>query len=666
MAVTENRTGSPTRATSARRRPGAGWRFPGPGPWRWIGVALGALLVAALLTLYFLDWNRMRGPVSRYLSHRMGREVRIGGNLDVKLFSWQPSVDMGGLYIGNPAWTQTRQAAQVQRLHLEARLVPLIFGHLVLPVVRIDRPDISVVRDPSGRTNWDGGNGDAWQLPPIRRFVLNDGHLDVQDAVRKLHFTGTVSSREVQGRQAAFTMTGDGTLNTNSFHAQVQGGPLLHVDTDRPYDFTADIQAGKTQVAIQGRIAHPFHLDRYGARVRVTGPNLADLYFLTGLVLPRTPPYQLRLSVDREGAIYRLTGIDGALGGTDLSGDLTVDTSGAAPRLTGRVVSRVLNFTDLGALVGGGPAAPRVSPYLLPDTELHTERLRQTDAEVDYTAAAIRSRDFPLKGLKTHISLEQGVLDLKPLSFDFTQGRLSGALKIDARKTVPVTSMDARLTDLKAENFIKSADKPIHGTLEARGVLTGTGNSVHKAASTAGGTFTAVVPTGGMRHSLAEWTGVNVLSALGLTLAGDNSDTGLRCAVAHFEARQGVLSSRTFVIDTDPVRIDGSGTIDLRDETLSLKLQGKPKNFQFVRLRAPITVTGKLAHPALGIEAGSAIAQGGIAAALGLLNPLASILAFIDPGLAKDANCAPLLQTAKAQGAPVKAQAIRKAPAPRN
>jgi hypothetical protein len=61
------------------------------------------------------------------------------------------------------------------------------------------------------------------------------------------------------------------------------------------------------------------------------------------------------------------------------------------------------------------------------------------------------------------------------------------------------------------------------------------------------------------------------------------------------------------------------------------------------------------------VEAGQALAQGGLGAALGLLSPLASVLAFIDPGLAKDANCRPLLEAAKARGAPVKPSAVRNA-----
>jgi len=64
----------------------------------------------------------------------------------------------------------------------------------------------------------------------------------------------------------------------------------------------------------------------------------------------------------------------------------------------------------------------------------------------------------------------------------------------------------------------------------------------------------------------------------------------------------------------------------------------------------------------VGVESKPAIAQGVIGAGLGLLAPLASILAFIDPGLAKDANCAGLLADAKNQGAPVKPSAVNKAP----
>ncbi len=48
---------------------------------RWTGIVILAFLIAALITLYFLDWNLLRGPIGRYASAKSGREVRIDGNL---------------------------------------------------------------------------------------------------------------------------------------------------------------------------------------------------------------------------------------------------------------------------------------------------------------------------------------------------------------------------------------------------------------------------------------------------------------------------------------------------------------------------------------------------------------------------------------------------------
>ena len=251
------RVSSPISAISA---------FTWNGFFKWTGITILAILLAAIITLYFLDWNQMRGPIGRYLSNRSGREVRIDGNLAVKLFTLQPSIDVGGLYIGNPSWVGKPQAATVKEARIEVRLLPLIFGNLILPLVKIDRPDILVVRDASGRTNWDskGQNpNDAFKLPPIRRFIVNDGHVKIDDAVRKLHFTGSVtSSEEAGGKNAAFTMAGDGTLNGNKFLANVKGGPLLNVDESTPYNFNADIHSGETHVMVNGSVTHPFHLDQ--------------------------------------------------------------------------------------------------------------------------------------------------------------------------------------------------------------------------------------------------------------------------------------------------------------------------------------------------------------------------------------------------------------------
>jgi hypothetical protein len=75
----------------------------------------------------------------------------------------------------------------------------------------------------------------------------------------------------------------------------------------------------------------------------------------------------------------------------------------------------------------------------------------------------------------------------------------------------------------------------------------------------------------------------------------------------------------------DPVLVEGQGSIDLGDETLNMSVTGKPKEFRIGRVRAPILITGRLAHPHIGIDPGPAAAQGGLAIVLGILFPPAAI-----------------------------------------
>ncbi len=471
--------------------------------------------------------------------------------------------------------------------------------------------------------------------------------------MRRLVFTGTVSSQETEGGGGnAFVLTGDGTLNGKAFTAAVHGGPLINVDVSRPYAFNADIRAGATHIAASGSITHPFHLGQFTAATTVSGANLSDLYDLTGLAMPHTAPYRIAGTLIRDGALYQFNDFAGIVGSSDLKGSLKIDAAGARPFLAGAVSSRVLDFKDLGALFGGKSRTALATGRLLPDLPLHVERLRQMDADVDYDAQTIRSQDFPLRGVHTHIALSHSVLVLKPLSFQFAYGRLGGTLSIDASKPVPRTSVDARVTDIRIQQFLGGGAAPAAtGLLEARARLEGTGDSVQKVAASANGPVTLVVPSGDFNEKLAELSGINLLNALFLS---GRQNTHLRCAVAHFDTRNGVMTAPGFVFDTEPVRIEGKGSIDLKDETLAMTIVGKPKEFRIGRLHAPITVEGPLQHPRVGIEAGPLVAQGGLAVVLGVLFPPAAILPFVDPGLEKDANCAGLLTQAKAQGAPVR------------
>jgi uncharacterized protein involved in outer membrane biogenesis len=649
---------------------------------KWTGGILASVIAVIVLVLVFLDWNAMRGPIGRYLSARLHREVRLAGDLSVTLFSWTPTAVVNDLVIEQPQWeVQSSKPgsaafANVQRLAISLDLSQLLRWRIVLPTVDLERPRLNFLRDAAGRANWDfdeGANKKPFRLPPIRHFRIRDGRLDLTDAKRNMMFAGTFSSEETDatGGPQFFNLRGKGELNHAPFSAEVKGDPLLNIEPDRPYAFEGHVRAGATLVDAKGTLNKPFDLGGFKVKTTFAGPDLADLYYLTGLTLPNTPPYRLSGDLTRDGGTVLFRDFGGTVGMSDLHGVMTVDDSGPRPYLKADLTSQKLNFDDLGPLIGARPAlasnaspaqktaAAKAARAVLPDTPLRVERLRQMDADVHYRAAAVVSRDFPLRGAETQLSLKDGVLKLMPVTFNFVRGTLKGDVVIDARKDVPASDVDIRLTGLDAGQFFPASGgmPALAGQAIARAKLHGTGNSIHKAASTADGTVTFVVPHGQVRRTFAELLGVNVASALGLLLTNDTSEVDVRCAVAAFSAKKGIMTLNQFAFDTPVVLASGEGTIDLGRERLDLAITGHPKKPQLVRLRAPITVRGPLDSPSVGVDASAAIAQGGLALGLAVvLSPLAAILPFVDPGLGADADCGGLLAEARAKGAPVTVQ----------
>lgn len=657
---------------------------------RWGSGSILAVGGAVAIFLLLFQWNWLRGPLAHELSGRLHRPVTITGNLQGHVWSWSPSLTVNGLVVGNPAWAGPGPMASVPKVTVSVHLPDLIKGKVILPLVAITAPDVHLLREADGRANWifgDPNQPHPLKLPAIRHFIIQDGQLRVDDRQRKLVFIGTVSSNEQAAGtgRGVFVLDGKGTLNTAAFNAHITGGPLLNVDPNRPYPFNAQVTAGATRVSAVGTIPHPFDLSRFSSQLKLSGPDLSDLYGLTGLALPATPPYTLDGGFARVNNSYAFQRFSGRVGDSDLSGDASIDVKSSRPFLKADLTSRRLNLADLGAAIGAAPKDVHnhtVSPAqaamaakltaehrILPDAKLELNRVRGMDADVRYKAQSVQAKGLPIRQVALHVSLKHGLLIVDPLAFGLPQGQITGMIRVDARHDTPATAVDIRLTGAKLEQLITAsqANPPIEGGILARVKLAGAGDSVRSAAGHADGIVTVVIPHGQIRQSLAELLGINATKGLFLLLAKSNDQTPVRCAVANFHAHDGILTADSIVLDTGVVLALGKGQVNLKDETVDLRLEGKPKKFRLVRIAAPITLQGRLESPKVGVDLSKAAGQLAIAGSLAaFVSPLALILPFVSPGLAKDADCSSLLTEAAQQGAPVTKAVAAKAAAARS
>jgi uncharacterized protein involved in outer membrane biogenesis len=655
---------------------------------RWIGVVLGVLLVLILVVLSLFDWNRFKHPVERIASTRAGRSVSISGNLDVHIWSLTPTVTLYGLTLGEPPWEKSRPMATVDKVEIHLKLLPLLKGEVILPRVALFKPDVYLHQDKGGRANWTFENNaptnerssQPSKLPAIQDLLIEDGKLTLIDDMRHLSVKGTIQANEQKAKSdpTPFRIQGTGTINDQPFKINVAGGPLTHLDPDHPYPFDLQIAAGDLRVESKGRALKPFDLAKLDFQVDFSGRDLAEGFYLTQLALPNTPPFKLRAHIARDGMRVSVTDIAGTVGESDMRGKLDIDVSRKRPFMSGDLSSNHLRMGDLAASLGGKPKggdsvdataetnqppkpvrpekAPPGDPNarLFPDAHLQVDRVRAMDADVRFQANSIATTSVPFKKVAFRVKLDAGLLTFDPISFEMPQGHLSGQVKIDARSNVPAVHIDVRVKDIQLDQLKSAkptASAPLVGMLQARAVIDGTGDSVHAVMGDSNGRVTLILPEGQVTSAFAELTGIDVAKGLSLLLTKGEDKAPVRCGVAQFNIKDGRMSAENITFDTKDVLIRGSGGINLGPEELNLNIKGEPKKIRFTRLRTPIEIRGHLASPSFGVNAGSVAKQGAIAVALGVLaTPLAAILAFVDPGLAKNQNCAAMIADVDSKG----------------
>jgi AsmA family protein len=610
--------------------------------------------VALLLLVVVIGERHVRGILLRAAAARTGREIRIDGDFTAHLLSWQPTLTATRVVIGNPPWLPPGVTAEIGSLALTGRWQ--LSAHLLgLQRLALKGASLHLLRDAAGRANWHlREQGPGGGPPLIRSLSMPDVQVDLHDERRHLEFSGTVSAGDVAGAPGAppLRITGTGQLNGRPASFVLDGDALADVRPDQPYHFSLEERSDGSLLHGRGALEHPFDFRVLQGDFTASGPDLKDLYFLVGLRFPDTGPYRFSGKMSRRNRRFEYSALSVTSGSSDMSGTVSVDSSGGRARIEGELRSRLLRLADLGANAAGRSAQPHDTALRLPDTPLRSGNLQRSDAHVRFSARELEIGREALQAVSAVFSVDHGALALDDLSATLADGTLSGSARLDAAQ-VPRGALDLSVAGIRLDelHYKDGSAPPLSGALSGRMQLTAQGASLHALAAGANGTVSVVIPQGAMRAALAGAASLDLNGALGLMLKS-NKDTAVRCAVLSLDAHEGVFTTRTLVIDTDKALITGTGDVHMDTETLDLTLHGRPKK-TVLGLRSAVAIRGTLSKPEVSLSGHGMLAQAGIAVALGaVLTPLAAVLAFVNPGLVHEPDCAALLAQAASTAPP--------------
>lgn len=644
-------------------------------------LALVAVLLLALAwVFFFFPWDALRGPINRYVSGQLGRRFEITKHLAVHL-GRTTTVRAEGVEIANPEWASEHQLLNAKAAEFDIELLPLLVGKVTLPRVVLTEPQIGLQIEPDGRRTWalSRDTSDAGAVPEIGALQVDKGTLKYLAAAQGANVVAQFSVAPESAEALPLSYQARGKWKNEPFTATGRSGGVLQLSkhAEAPFPVEVNAVAGKTSLKAKGVIANLADLGGVDASFDLQGRNLEELYKLLGVVLPSTPAYKLRGKLSKHGKVWAASQIQGVLGKSDLSGELSFDQSAATPLLTGKLQSKLLDFEDLGPVIGltpstsrngqsaknaASPVASAASPgtqnessrgkaasrKVLPVTPLDVAKLKAMNADVTYVAADIRhARDLPLDKGSVHVKLNSGLLQLEPISLGVAGGSVAGRINIDANVTPASFNTRLEVRGLKLNQLFPAVEttKSSLGKVSGQFDLKGHGNSVAQMLGSASGDAAVLMGKGELSNILLEYIGLDGGEVIKFLLRGDRN-VELRCAAAAFDVKQGLMTSRAIVLDTSDTVINGRGQVSLAHETLDLVLKPEPKDHSILSFRSPLRIGGTFAAPTAGPDKTALAGRAGLALALAAINPLLALASTIETGPGKDADCGRVLAQA--------------------
>ncbi|GGY86288.1 AsmA family protein [Pseudoduganella plicata] len=668
-----------------------------------IALAVGGTVIAipaiALVILLNYDWNKARPWLNEKASEAIERPFAIRGDLSL---SWEkqprhkqdrswhdwipwPHLVARDVHLGNPpemvgATASAKDPVPADMANVDAvsfSLNPFALLHktISIPELAFQSPSVYLRRTADNQNNWTFEKKEKkskWRLD-LDRIVFSKGSIRFVDAIEDIDATAHVDTLDNDPKYGVGWKL-SGSWNDAPIRGDGKTGAVLSLqDASIPFPILADAKIGLVSVRAEGTLTNPARLAGIDMNLKISGASMAQLYAITGLVLPETPPFsthgRLVGELAKGNSKWTYQDFVGKVGSSDISGKLAYQQKKPRGHMTGNVHSKLLQFADLGPLIGAdsnekkkerGVDSTQPADKVLPVEKFRTERWTSIDADVSFKADRItRTAQLPISNLYTEFHLNDGVLKLTPLNFDFAGGSMASTIKLDGSgkqvKDAIAANLDVTGRHIKIKELfpnISQIQQATVGEINAQARLSATGNSVATLLGSSNGEVKTTVSEGTISKMLLEMMGLNVGSIVVTKLLGDKP-VQMNCLAGDFAVTNGIAQTRSFVIDTTDATVNINGAVSLAEEKMDLTLKPDSKGLRIVSLRSPIYVRGSFKKPDVAIDkAALAMRAGGAIALAALATPVAAVIPLIHGG-GGGVDCGKLLaQTAAKPSAP--------------
>lgn len=616
------------------------------------------LLVIASLAVVIafkipIDVTRFKEPLGRVASKALERSVYIDDSIIIST-SLEPFITLKGVRIDNPSDFQTDTFMFMEVAKIQLELYPLLKKKINISEITVQGLDVTLEENQTGKTNW------VFKNTPNQQGALSSEKTSQKETGQNKKFQGLESDslvvRKLDFRDINiyFHKPEGGEPSrvqlASCLGSMVPGAPL-HIDIDGKFlqhDYFIDISIAsleefltqnKSWVEIKTAVANA-NLEFSGVvnlatasksltmKMVAHGKKLSDLNGLVNLDLPPFKSYRVDAELHLEKDSFELqnllisTGTSSLNGkgiGTREAGFITLDLQLHSP------LFQIDDFVfDDWTWVEQDSVEDRISPQEInnkttskedfPDNRLAPARKRildpgvlaKFDCSLSLEADKVQSgNDFLGSGL-LKASVKDGRIAISPLAVELPSGKItmSASVKPGADRSEAELKVDIENFDIGVLVRRSKPQSDMGGQVNLDLDLRSIASTIPDLLDHGNGYLDFSGKLENFGAGIIDLWAVNLIAAI---ISSTGSRSQLNCAFGRWTAKDGLLQSDVFFIDTSKVRICAKGQVDFTKNRVDLVVHPKAKKAEFFSLATPLEVHGTFSDLNVGVRQGGIV-----------------------------------------------------------
>lgn len=635
-----------------------------------LGIAVAAIVILLVLGATLLNVNRFRPRIQAELQAKLGRPVTLG-ELHLHLFPFAIKVD--GLSIAeSPAFPSSQPFATAQEVYASAGLLSLIHGNPKINDITLSQPHIELIRNPQGVWNYSTLGSPSAATPPAPTTAKAPAPPTPSpgpaEAPKSTGEEGglTLNHLEITGGQIAVTDLKTKAPRTVYNNIDVT---LANFAPGKPFDLDAAIHfpgKGKELLSFKGK-AGPMETTTQATpvdgRISIEEVALAGLNSISaGSIPPNTDAVATgQATVTSQGGTIGAKGTldlnNAVIQGKKLDAPINVQydvkfnqttdqisiassttkvgptavalsglvNAGTTPSTVNvRIATNNASITELSRLASLFGSASNNSDQVKGNVSAAlnvTGTVKNPQVQGTISAPNIQAQEIALTNVKANARMNNGVVELNPLTSGIFGGTETGSITLDTKPVNPLCTSKLHFAGVDTNallSAVSTAKNTLYGQLTADTNLSFNIDAAANLAKTLNGTLNLAVANGRLQN-------VNILNELAkvgkfLNAAPaqqSGNSTPLQKLAGTLDIRNGVASTNNLVAVLPEGSLAAAGTMNLVDQGLNLHVNAVLANSfskqvggnnvggflntalanKSGELVLPVIVTGTMAHP---------------------------------------------------------------------